>query len=394
MKNYCLDALAPLVFRGGKPFGAQSDTEDILFPFPSSVAGLIRSQVMWQKQWGFEQEHEGRGQLTHQQVQELQQIATQGPFLVRYEANNQITVLVPKPADALYFKDPKHSEKIKLMRLAPQGIANKEECGCDLPRDLLPVKMVTDVKGKPQGGAAYWCLNDSLRWQAGEELSFDEVQQHGAQTLSIETRTHVALDDVSFAASEGKLFQTAAYDLGHQAKAKHGGWQEQHYGFLIRTTQELPDSLVRFGGEGRLSRLTTAQLKGDEFKVSNQLVEDIKQQGGLRLTLLTPAIFANGWLPSWLDQTTLEGVLPHTNIKVKLRAVAADRWLPVSGWDLNQHKPKAMRKAVAAGAVYWFECCSDDLDNIHQIAFQSISDQEQDKLDGFGIVSVAAWQKK
>ena len=66
----------------------------------------------------------------------------------------------------------------------------------------------------------------------------------------------------------------------------------------------------------------------------------------------------------------------------------------LSGWDLNQHKPKAMRKAVAAGAVYWFECCSDDLDNIHQVAFQSISDQEQDKLDGFGIVSVAAWQKK
>ena len=359
-----------------------------------SAAGLIRSQTMWQNQWGFKQEHQGRGQLTHQQVQELQQIASQGPFLVRYEADNRITVLVPKPVDAVYMKDPNHSKKVMLMRLAPQEI-NKEECGCDLPHDLLPVKMVRDVKGKTQDGAAYWRLSDSLKWQAGEELTFEEVQQYGVQALPIEIRTHTALDDVSLAAAESKLFQTAAYDLGHQAKAKHSGWEAQHYGFLIRTMQELSDSLVCFGGEGRLSRLTATQLQNDEFKVSNQLIADIEAKKGLRLTLLTPAIFENGWLPNWLDKETLIGILPYTNnIKVKLRAVVAERWLPVSGWDLNLHQPKAMRKAVAAGAVYWFEYCGGDVNNLSQVAFQSISDNQQDKLDGFGIVSVAAWQKK
>ena len=46
MNSYFLDALAPLVFRSGKPFGAQSDTDDIQFPLPTAAAGLVRTQIM------------------------------------------------------------------------------------------------------------------------------------------------------------------------------------------------------------------------------------------------------------------------------------------------------------------------------------------------------------
>lgn len=46
MNSYFLDALAPLVFRSGKPFGSQSDTDDIQFPLPSAAAGLVRTQIM------------------------------------------------------------------------------------------------------------------------------------------------------------------------------------------------------------------------------------------------------------------------------------------------------------------------------------------------------------
>ncbi len=46
MNSYFLDASAPLVFRSGKPFGAQSDIDDIQFSLPSAAAGLVRAQVM------------------------------------------------------------------------------------------------------------------------------------------------------------------------------------------------------------------------------------------------------------------------------------------------------------------------------------------------------------
>ena len=128
------------------------------------------------------------------------------------------------------------------------------------------------------------------------------------------------------------------------------------------------------------------------FECPTDLASNIERAGGLRLTLLSPAIFSGGYLPGWLNPTSKEGVLPHSQVKVRLRAVAMDRWLPVSGWDLDQNKPKAMRKAVAAGAVYWFELLEGSAQTIENSIFNSISDDAQDQRDGFGIVGISHWQ--
>ena len=106
-------------------------------------------------------------------------------------------------------------------------------------------------------------------------------------------------------------------------------------------------------------------------------------------------MFEQGYLPAWLDKQTLQGVLPtQSKVKVQLKAVAIDRWLPVSGWDLQSWKPKATRKAVAAGSVYWFGIVEGVLTqaDIEQLWLKPFSDQAQDKLDGFGVVLPAAWQ--
>ena len=65
----------------------------------------------------------------------------------------------------------------------------------------------------------------------------------------------------------------------------------------------------------------------------------------------------------------------------------------MSGWDLAQYKPKAMRKAVAAGAVYWFAVEGDIPKNLHELlCFKPLSDDTQDQKDGFGLMLPAAWQ--
>lgn len=54
---------------------------------------------------------------------------------------------------------------------------------------------------------------------------------------------------------------------------------------------------------------------------------------GFILTLLTPALFAKGWLPDWPDSEILTGTLPHIGLQVRLCAAAIDCWLickPVS----------------------------------------------------------------
>lgn len=131
MNSYFLDALAPLVFRSGKPFGAQSDTDDIQFPLPSAAAGLVRTQVMWQSGCDWDSKAQGnRAKLSDAQVDKLRQIAVQGAFLAKQDISDGLKILLPKPADALYLKN-KETDKIELVRLAPQAF------GSDTAADFL-----------------------------------------------------------------------------------------------------------------------------------------------------------------------------------------------------------------------------------------------------------------
>ena len=394
MHYYLLESMAPLVFRSGKPFGSQADVKDVAFPLPSSAAGLMRTQHIQQTGIALNDGSHGmRGKLSPTDLANVQAIGSHGPYLVCFDDAKQksMTVLLPKPADALYVQE---NDKTTLQRLSPRAIIDTGRMGCDLPDGLLPVQMDNGhIKGKPKGGPAFWSFEHVQQWQnhLKPDLTFEDIQAQGLNALPIELRTHVKLHDDKLSAQEGQLFQTASFDLQASAVGRYEGWQSKRYGFLIVSEAQLKPDLARFGGEGRLAAFRQ-HSQVDIFKAKTNLAKDIQGQKGLRLTLCTPAIFAKGFLPAWLDEKTLIGTLPSTSISVRLRAAAIERWLPVSGWDLQQYAPKAMRKAVAAGAVYWFELLSENADGIEALAFSSISDHPQDQKDGFGIVNIAPWQ--
>lgn len=386
--SYLIRPLSPLVFGNGKPFDAQSEASDIVFPLPSGAAGLLRSEYLKQNEMLLSQA-EKHFRLSEEDYSLLQTMKQAGPFLAEILENGQYNLLVAKPADALYLLD-KKDQKIKLIRLQPQEISN--DVGCDLPNGLLPVMMDSHIKGKPQAGAIFWHIEDSIAWQNGEALTYEQVNQKGVKSLPIDIRTHVAIDDKTLSSEEGRLFQSIAYDLGATRKENYKGWEERSYGFLILGDQDLRNGLVKFGGEGRLSEMNKVD-DHSSLVLSDAVIDDIENSQSIKLTLLTPAIFGNGYLPAWLNATTLEGMLPYTNIQVRLKACSMDRWIPVSGWDMQKHSPKAMRKAVSAGAVYWFEILNGDIKELKQLMMQSVSDEQQDQNDGFGIVSIASWIK-
>lgn len=374
MNTYLVEGLAPLVFRSGKPFGAHAGADGAAFPLPSSVAGLTRT---------LQADQTGLDFPTH--ADKLRQLSCRGPLLARRQVNGIITPLVPKPADALYLQD---GAKIRVIRLSPAPLG--DDCGCDLPVGLLPVQMREALDGKPAPGPQFWPLTSLVAWQAGESVCVSELQTDGLMSFAAEQRTHVALDDVSLAADDGRLFQTGGIDLG--AQRKQGGWQDSDHVLLVRSEATLSPTLATFGGERRLSRLDT--VHDNVWPVApNKLTEAIRSAGGLQLTLTTPGIFSAGYLPGWLDGQTLEGSPPGCEgLRLKLRAVAIERWLPVSGWDLLRQRPKAMRKAVAAGAVYWFSLVGEvKTDAATALWLTALSDHEQDRRDGFGLGLPAAW---
>ena len=375
MQSYLIEPMAPVVFRSGKPFAGPIGADGANFPLPSSAAGLMRTV--------------SADQLKQHFSEALRQQAVRGPVLVRYSTPDKLTPLVPKPADALYLKG--EDGETGIVRLQPGQLP--ENCGSDLPQGLLPVLMEKALKGKPVSGPQYWALSDLALWQAGKSLTLSAVREHGLDSLPAEQRTHVALDPDTLASDDGRLFQTTGLDMQAAWQPDTQRWSDTRLGFLAQTAVDLKDGLVTFGGERRMSRMEKLAAKSDWTSRNAALGSEVRKAGGIRLTLITPAIFSGGYLPGWLDASTLEGVPPSCpGLRLKLRAVAIERWLPVSGWDLATWKPKAMRKAVAAGAVYWFSIIGAVPDNLDSLWLAPVSDDPQDNRDGFGMAVAAAWQ--
>lgn len=388
MNSYLLESLAPLVFRTGKPFGNLASAQDVIFPLPSSVAGLVRALKIEQSQ-GKLQDYAAK--LKDEEYQQLLKIQAIGPFLVRFKtaAKNDYQVLVPKPANALYFEN-KATGKVELIRLTPKAYA--DNCGADLPDNLLPVQMEIPTKGKPKSGVAYWTLEHFLAWQAGEKLTFEQVKEQGLEGIPVDIRTHVAIDRGTGAAEDGKLFQTASFDLESRWDTELNAWAEERLGFLLLSSEQLKEDTATFGGERRLSYFLPVNEQESLGKPSANLLSSINQAKGFSLTFLTPAVFSQGYLPSWINPETMQGTLPHSDVKVSLKAVAIDRWLPVSGWDSIVWKPKATRKAVGVGSVYWFELESElSEQDLASLWLKPLADDSQDINDGFGAATVAAW---
>lgn len=383
LHEYLIEPLAPLVFRSGKPFGSEVGVEGANFPVPASLAGLMRTVYADQQHLAFTSENLPT-LLAHQ---------IKGPFLIRYQTGQEQngSLLLPKPADALYMANDNGQKQI--IRLKPQPLPDGVET--DLPAGLTPVQMEQSLKGKPIAGPQFWALSDFLLWQQGQAPLFTDLERRGLTTLPIDTRTHVAIDSSTQAGADGKLFQTASLDL-HSGRCPNTGqgWETERLGFWAASTIEATQDLVTFGGERRLSRLypLTTRLSQDSANA-------IPASSGLKVTLLTPAIFTQGSLPGWLNaidtnQTThLEGVIPDTDVKVRLVAQAIERWQPISGFDLKAWKPKVMRKSVAAGSVFWFEVISGNAASLSaSLWMHAISDLKQDRLDGFGLISATPWQ--
>jgi len=392
VRAYLIESLAPLVFRSGKPFASIVSAQDAMFPLPSATAGLTRA-ITIEQNIGVYASYDNK--LQNEDYQKLLSIKSQGPFLVRFnpEKVDEYTILVPKPANALYFEN-KETKEVQLVRLAPKAL--EDGCGSDLPEGLLPVQMQASFKGKPHSGVAYWTLEHFMAWQKGDSLSFKEIENDGLKSLPVDLRTHVKIDEKTLSSEDGKLFQTASLDLNHQTAVnkKIGlNWEQQRYGFVIFTAEVLKQDLVTLGGERRLSYFKPLGSPPLLHKVPLDLLAQINQAKGFSLSLLTPTIFAKGYLPNWIDLQTMEGELPDSKVRVKLESVAIDRWLPVSGWDSIVWKPKATRKAVGAGAVYWFRLINEmDEKTLQQLWGQTLADHQQDQNDGFGVAIISPWK--
>lgn len=367
--DYLIVPQAPLVFRSGRPFG-EGSRDGANFPWPSSLAGLLRTQAMDDRGW--------HARLTVAQQDELRALNAHGPILAE-RSGQRITPMLPRPADALLLDDEGGGKAYH--RLAPGTLP--AGCGCDLPSELQPLLLAAAPKGKPQPGPAFWPLATLLAWRRGEHVDFFAPDEPAS-----ETRSHVALDRATLAADTGRFFQTEGLDFARRRKSGGRGFEARDWVFFCRFAQSLAERAVTFGGEARLSWLSAAPAGA--LDAPPEHLAKVAATRHITLTLVTPALFAKGWRPDWLDGA---GEVPGiAGLRLRLKAAAVERWQGVSGWDLAAWGAKPARKAVAAGATYWFEVIGEPPAGwASKLWLAPISDQPQDQRDGFGLVVPGLW---
>ncbi len=366
-QEYLLRPHAPLVFRSGKPF-RPAIRDEPQFPSPAAWAGLMRTCLM-----------DDRSLPPESRLPEsLLAVSAHGVLLVRHSAESS-QLYIPKPADAYLTQD-----EDTFLRMTPRWLPKGH--GSDLDHRLRPVMLDDTVKNanKERHSALFWSMQDYVDWASGSKVVAVSTETNGLP--QVESRVHVRIDRRREAAEDGQIFRTEGWDFGHKRTAT--GFDAHYWCFVGRGPKDVAPQLVAFGGERRLSWL--APSEPSLMALPDVLKTKLTGAKGIAATFATPALFAKGWCPDWLDETTLTGAPPgHPGLSIKLVAASVPWWQNISGWDLGHRRPKDTRRAVPAGATYWFEVIEGDASALW---LQPLSDAEQDRRDGFGLALVRPWQ--
>jgi CRISPR-associated protein Cmr3 len=409
----------PIIARDGRPFGIGQGIRmrSLDWPYPSVLAGSLRT-ILGKLKGGFSEDA----------VTKLLEINIAGPLPMK-----GTEMFLPMPKDIIARVE---NRNLAAIPLRPVILGDGE--GCDFPiSGLLPAMIPESIDEdfKPKKLPAFWSMKKMIEWLSNptgfnfvlckdSKKEYDETNPcddkkknelwHDdpdfLESPERDERVHTGIDAKTGAAAveTGLLFMSAGLDL---STTESGG--SIHLAAKIETDnafEEIIDKLKEIhplGGERRLaqwSRIDESIGWNCPEKISSKLAE--LNSGKIRMVLATPAIFSNGWLPGWLHLRTqedgkeiLEGIPPGATDDQKLKLVSAcvDRWKPISGWsaEAKSRGPKAIRRMVPAGSVYFFEA-----QNRHEASslaksrwLESVCDKTQDCRDGFGLAVWGVWEE-
>lgn len=373
----------PVVSRDGRPFGRgqgnrMRSTEWLL---PSVVAGSLRTAIG---------KVAGR-EFSPSVAQDLREVAVAGVFPVA-----EGRFYLPAPQDCVA-----HPDKGPL-QAAPTFKENVDG-GCNWPAEgLFPVVLSHDQAPedfKPEPAPAWWPLDRYADWLTGRSVVFDV---HFLKAPCVDNRTHVRIDPQTGAAQEENLFTTAGLLLSHLER------------YAVRHEKTFADRFVAITLAARVSasgwcgetaaRLNVLHPLGGERRLVHwkaigegrwdcpvPVTKALAEARRVRMILATPAVFRDGWKPGWLDYR-LTGRPPGSKVLLRLVGVRISRWRAVSGWSLGEPRgPKPVRRIVPAGGVYFFEVEDGAAETLSEKWLQPVSDDEQERRDGFGLAVWGVW---
>ena len=314
-----IQALDVWMFRDSKPFSAgQSFFARSMFPpQPGTMQGIVRSHYL--ERTGEDLRAYGRGEITDLPIgtpSSMGSLRITGPFVAKC-ANGKPTRCVPMPLDVM------GGERL----LSPARQLNYET---NAPFDgWLPLAPEGESELKKDTGQELWL--DEASFAAYLKGDMEAVKPIKASDLyQREERTGLALDHRRRAHKESHFYRAAFVRPCEDV------------GLLVGVNADVfagETGFLSIGGEARSATYEAVQYA----------LPEPKPQGRIKIVLLTPAWFGDGWRPTNGDWS------PWVGKDAKLVSMALGKPLALSGWDLARRQPKALRHFVPAGSVFFFE---------------------------------------
>lgn len=385
----------PIIARDGRPFNAGNRMKGLDWPYPSVLAGSLRTMLGKMKDGNFDKNN----------ISALKSIIVSGPLPLY-----QNKIYVPAPKDiSVKEVDKKRECCAYAIRPINKTFQNKKSEGCNFPSDdLRPSMLPEKVKDefKPARIPSFWSIEAITNWLLNAEGQCfasppdpDDIRGN-LDFLNLpqkDSRIHVMIDPNLGSSKESMLFETIGLDL-----CIKGDDEAICLAAKIDASDELGDLAAKigcfstFGGERRLAKWKTDTVQ-TEWNCPEKLSSGLKGKNKIRMILATPGIFLDGWKPGWLKGWQ-EGKAPNywpKGLNLRLVSACTDRWKPISGWCLEKGRqgPKRIRRLVPAGSVYFFEIEGDgDASSlVRNLWLRSVCDDEQDRKDGFGLALWGIW---
>lgn len=349
------------------------------WPWPSTLLGAMRTL------WGRAEEARTGNRFTPRDWREkTEEIFIQRTLALRRphaETWNTTHRVWPRPADALSLESEAGGME-SLDRLDP-----KPPRGMTLGRDDDAAREALwmpypEQKRKPRRGARWWGESAFARWLVGEVPQGEEMRE--AFNLQRRRQVRVSIDPARHTVSDGAIFsQDVVEALERDAEWALG----------IETNCQIADDHLATLGSDR--RLAYVESLDDALFAMPMLLRKASVSGsrGLRLVVVTPACFENGWLPDGFapDGEQYRGRLRGLEAELILRSALVDRPIAVSGWDMVAGQPKQTAQMVSAGAVYFFERADELAFTAAQIEALWLTALGGRTNEGFGRIVPALW---
>lgn len=350
------------------------------WPWPSTVLGALRSA------WGRGEEFRsgarfGPGDWRDRTapIRLERTLVVRRPYGAPWSDEHRIW---PMPSDALWIEDRSDVQRIEPVPGAVPTLGRDE----DEAREAL-WRPTLDVEGKPLAPPHWWSDGDFSGWLAGRSAPI--LDRENTLAVSRRLQVHVGIRPEEITADEGVLF---SHDVMETIERK-AEW-------AIGVEAVLPGGEISgFATLGSDARLVRVEALSDAlFDPPHAVLDAFRaKSAGLRIVVVTPVCFGQGWLPDGLERRgrAYGGRLPGLDGEVVLRAAFVPRPLHVSGWDMaaNDGKgaPKPTSRMVTPGAVYFFERADGrpfDEDDARSLWLRALGDRTN---EGFGRVVAGVW---